>query len=385
MNPTDPISISISHTPRRRGLRKPKIIRENPGLMITTVITILLLFTVFVTPVFAATKLDDLSSRSTFSVMCDKTTTTIDNGIYCVSVQDVTGRYGEGTYTIATSARHPVPDTNVFYGGVDQNPGSTYLTVRVYNTSKEYVSTTSGPIQSPGYTLVALDTCSPVTTQNDNSVYTTWATQEGLLINQTIAVEGTTLEDSMVRVTTSITNNNADARRVGIRYVWDMMMDDEDGSWFAERLPDEDWIDTECEWVSPTFRRYAATNDPNRSIFIVWGNLTGFALTPPPTTPDLLQFAEWEGVFDHAFDYTPTGQTLAGPGADSAIAYYWGHDGANAITIESGESVSVTQYLHVTPPPPRDVPALIPIGIAALAGLLVFIGAGVIVRGRQSN
>jgi hypothetical protein len=353
--------------------------------MITTVITVLLLFTAFVTPVFAATKLADLSSGGMIAAtVVGKCTADIDNGIYRVSVQDVAGR---GTYTIATSTGHPVPNKNVFYGGVDQEPWSTYLTVRVYNTSKEYVSTTSGPVPSSEYTLVSLDTCSPVTTQNDNSVYTTWVTQEGLLINQTIAVEGTTLADSMVRVTTSITNNDATTSyRVGIRYVWDIMIGDEDGSWFAGRLPDANWTGTECGWAPPTFRRYAATNDPDRPIFTLVGTSKPIgALSPSPTTPDLLQFAEWKGVFNHAFDYTPTGQTLAGPGADSAIAYYWGHNEANAITLRPGESVSVTQYLHVTPPPPRDVPTLIPIGIAALAGLLVFIGAGVIVRGRRSE
>jgi hypothetical protein len=385
MNPTDPTSISISHTTRRRGLHTPEIIRGKHGLRITTVIAVLLLFTAFVTPVFAATKLADLSPEGMFSVMRTKIATrTIDNGIYCVSVQDAIGHYGEGTYTIATSTGHPVPDKNVFYGGVDQDPGSTYLTVKVYDTGKEYVSTTTGPAPSTGCTVASLDTCSPVTTQNDNSVCTTWTTPENLLINQTIAVEGSTLADSMVRMTTTITNNDADIHRVGVRYVWDIMIDDEDGSWFAERFPDADWIDAECEWDPPAFWKYNTTNDPNSSIFTIVGTSKPLSvLSPPPTTPDLLQFAAWDGVFDHAFDYTPTGQTLAGPGADSAIVYYWGHDDANAIILSSGESVSVTQYLHVTPPPPRDVPTLPPIGIAALAGLLVFIGAGVIVRGRR--
>ncbi len=189
----------------------------------------------------------------------------------------------------------------------------------------------------------------------------------------------------MVRVTTHITNNNARTQKVGVRYVWDTMIDTEDGSWFMERFPDANWIDTECEWDSPTFWRYNTTNDPNSSIFTIVGTLKPPSiLSPRPTNPDMLQFAAWDGVFDHAFDYMPTGQTLAGPGADSAIVYYWGHDDANAIILSSGESVSVTQYLHVTPPPARDVPTLTPIGIAALAGLLVFIGAGVIVRGRRN-
>ena len=385
MNPIDPTSISISHTPHRMGLRTAEIIRGKSGLRITTVITVLLLFTAFVTPVFAATKLADLSSGDMFGLMANKVDImTIDNGIYCVSVQDVTGHYGEGTYTIATSAGHPVPDKNVFYGGVDQDPGSTYMTVKVYDTGKEYVSTTTGPTPSSGCAVVPLDTCSPATTKNSNSVYTTWTTPENLLINQTIAAEGSTPDDSMVRVTTHITNNNARTQKIGVRYVWDTMIDTEDGSWFMERFPDANWIDTECEWDSPTFWRYNTTNDPNSSIFTIVGTLKPPSiLSPRPTTPDTLQFAAWDGVFDCAFDYTNNQTTIAGPGTDSAIVYYWGNDEANAMTLNQGESVSVTQYLYVTPPPPRDVPTMTSIGIVALAGLLVLIGAGVIVRGRR--
>ena len=351
---------------------------------------VLLIFTVFAVPVFAVTKLDDRISRdrTVMVAAAGKYTMDIDNGIYSVSVQNIIGRYGEGTYTIATGSEHPVPAKNVLYGGVDQDPGSTYLTVRVYETGREYVSTTSGPDNSPGYTVVALDYCSPDTKLSDNEISTTWVTREGLSINQTIAVEGSTSADSMVRVTTRITNTNDKSNlSVGVRYVWDLMIGDEDGSWFVEKCPDRDWIDTECEWIPPSFRNYAATNDPNSSRSIVWGNLTECDTPfPPATTPCILQFVAWgssgDGVFNHAFDYTPSGQTLAGSGSDSAIAYYWGDDETNAITLGPGESASVTQYLYVTPPPPLPVPNLTPIGIAALIGILGFIGAGVIRKRR---
>ena len=357
---------------------------------ILTAIIVLLISLVFTVPVFAATKLDDLmpGDQTVMAAAAGKYTIDINNGIYNVSVQKVIGRYGEGTYAIATGSRHPVPAMNVLYGGVDQDPGSTYLTVRVYETGREYVSTTSGPDHSSGYSVVRLDDCSPDTTLSDNEINTKWTTWEGLSINQIVAIEGSTSADSMVRVTTCITNNNdASDLSIGIRYVWDLMIGDEDGSWFAKRRPEGDWINTECEWVSPIFRNYVATNDPNSSISVVWGNLTGYdALTPPATTPHRLQFVAWgssgDGVFDHAFDYTPAGQTLAGSDSDSAIAYYWGDDETNAITLCPGESASVTQYLYVTPPPPLDIPNLTPICISALIGLLAFIGAGTIAKRR---
>ena len=372
-----------------------KLSRKKLRSAVLTVLLVLLISTVFVAPVFAATKLGNLISeditmgaRTVMMAAAVKYTTDIDNGIYSVSVQDVIGRYGEGTYTIATGSGHLVPVKNVLYGGVDHDPGSTYLTVRVYNTSREYVSTTTGPTQSSGYTVVALDDCSPDTALSGNAIHTTWTTGEGLLINQTLAIEGSTPADSRVRVTTHITNNNDTSDlSVGVRYMWDLTIGDEDGSWFMERRPDCNWTDTECEWDPPRFRNYAATNDPNSSILIVWGNLTGYdALVPPATTPDKLQFAAWgssgDGVFDHAFDYTPTGQTLAGSGSDSAIAYYWGDDETNAITLSPGEAVSVTQYLYVTPPPPLPVPNLTPVGMLVLIGILGFVGAGVIRKRR---
>ncbi|PXF60592.1 MAG: hypothetical protein C4B59_08720 [Candidatus Methanogaster sp.] len=367
-----------------------KIRRKKPGSVVPIAVLVLLISTVFVVPVFAATKPDNPIFRDgiVMTAAAGKDTMDLDNGIYSVSVLDVRGCSGEGTYTIATGSGHPVPNENVLWSDANHEFWSTYLTVRVYETGKEYVSTTTGPTQSSGYTVVDLDDCSPDTTLSGNEIHTTWTTGEGLLINQIIAIEGSMPTDSRVRVTTHITNNNDTANMsVGIRYVWDLAIGGEDGSWFAERRPDSDWIDTECEWVTLGFRNYATTNDPNSSIFIVWGNLTVYdALVPPATTPDRLQFVAWgssgDGVFDHAFDYTPTGQTLAGSGSDSAIAYYWGDDETNAITLSPGESDSVTQYLYVTPPPPLPVPNLTPIGIVTLIGLLTFIGAGVIARRR---
>lgn len=371
-----------------------------------SVVMALSMVTAFVTPISAATKLGDpgsgggagtgmvspMDAMGVRGVMgTGKYTTDVDNGIYYVSVQDVAGRWGEGTYTIATGSGHPVPNRNVLYGGADHDPGSTYLTVRVYDAGREYVSTTGGPAPSAGYIVTALDGCSPATTGAGNEVHTTWTTDEGLLICQAIAVAGTTPDDSMVRVTTTVTNNDAVTHRVGIRYLWDLMIDEEDGSWFAERYHSyhtSDWIETECEWASPTFRRYNATNDPNSSIFTIVGTSRGIGkLSPEPTAPDLLQFAAWgssgDGVFDHAFDYTPTGQTLAGAGADSAIAYYWGNTEANAMELAPGGSVSVTQYLQAIPPPPRDIPILTHLGVLVLVGLLALIGAGAIVKERE--
>jgi len=264
-----------------------------------------------------------------------------------------TGSPGVGTYTVATGSSHPSPGENVLYGGAAVSPWSTYLTVRVYDTSVEYVSTTSGPAPSTGYTVVALDTCSPSVSTVGNEVTTTWTTPENLTIQQVTAIEGTDLASSRVRVTTTVANNDATSHDVGIRYEWDLQIDGYDGSWLRERDPDGSWLDVETEWVSPTFERFETTNSPSTPVLNIFGTVTGPALLTP-TPPDLLQFAAWgfspsPGLYQYAFDFTPTGRTIAGFGLDSALAYYWGNSDANKIALSAGGgSTSVTTYLFAS-------------------------------------
>jgi hypothetical protein len=86
-------------------------------------------------------------------------------------------------------------------------------------------------------------------------------------------------------------------------------------------------------------------------VFLIFGTVTGpTTLTPAPTPPDLLQFADWWSIYSAAFDYTPTGQTVGGSSGDSAVAYYWGDNDGNAMTLDPGEGITVVQYLYATPP-----------------------------------
>jgi hypothetical protein len=285
-------------------------------------------------------------------------TVTISNGIYDVSVQDKTGLTGLGTYTVSTGTWHPLPNQDVLFAGVVQQPWSTYLTVRSYNTSTEYVSTSSSPTPSAGYNVVNLDTVSATgfSSPTPTSAVAWWdlntpADPDDLYIEQVIEVVGTTLADSRVRVSTEVTNTGAEPVDIGIRYEWDIVIDGFDGSWFAERNPDGPWIDVENEWTSPAFERFETTNDLASPMFSIFGTVTGSTtFTPPPTPPDLLQFAAWgsspsPGLFAFAFDFTPTARTVAGPGLDSAVAYYWGNTDGNAIRLNAGKGVIVTQYL----------------------------------------
>jgi hypothetical protein len=184
----------------------------------------------------------------------------------------------------------------------------------------------------------------------------TRADPDDLYIEQVVEVMGTTIADSSVRVSTEVRNTGAEPVDIGIRYEWDLMIDGIDGSWFAERNPDGSWIDVEAEWASPAFEQFETTDDPASPVLLIFGTVTGPAtLTPLPTSPDLLQFASWGSIYGRAFDYTPTGQTVAGSGEDSAVGYYWGDNSSNAITLDAGQGVTVTQYLYATPASPEPV------------------------------
>jgi len=280
-------------------------------------------------------------------------TITVTNGIFTLSVDD-TGT-GIGTYTVGTGASHPNPNQNVLFAGASHNPATTYLTVRVYHAAAagtEYVSTDSSPTPSSGFVLDWLDNyVTSVTQTGPTEVTTVWTLkQDMLLITQVTAIEGTTLADSRVRVTTTVTNlayGEVDYL-VGIRYEWDLMLDGSDNAQFKAVSPDSAWTDTEIAYAPPAFQKFATTNDPTAPMFEVFGTVNGpTTLTPAPTPPDRFVYAWWSGASGNAFDYTPAPLS----GMDSAVLYYWGDTLANAIELLPEESASVTQYIMPCPPP----------------------------------
>jgi PKD repeat protein len=290
-------------------------------------------------------------------------TITVTNGIFTLSVDD-TGT-GIGTYTVGTGASHPNPNQNVLFAGASHNPATTYLTVRVYHAAAagtEYVSTYSSPTPSPGFVLDKLDNyVTSVSQTGPTEVTTVWTLQQPdwLLITQVTAIEGTTLADSRVRVTTTVTNlyyGEVDYN-VGIRYEWDLEMDGADDAQIKEVNPDSAWTDTEIAYAPPAFQKFATTNAPTAPMFTVFGTVNGpTSLTPPPTPPDRFVYAYWSGAWGNAFDYTPVPMS----GMDSAVLYYWGDTLANAIDLSPegvGESASVTQYIMPCPPPEANFTA----------------------------
>ncbi len=292
-------------------------------------------------------------------------TASVVSPIFVAYVEDALDSDGVGTYTIATGASHPHPNENVLYGGADGYPWSSYNTIRVNGSMKEYVETTRGISPSPGYTIDRLDNyVTQFPTVVGNSIITRWTTPENLNITQTVETVGTTLSDSSVRVTTQIRNDNSSAQQVDVRYVWDLKINDSDDTLFKPRNPDGTFTNVFSAFTPPTFGYYEVTANSTDPPFSVFGSISQPAfLSPQPTTPDSFGYVSWGNAFWSAYDFTPGGCCK-----DSAVVYYWDP------TIQPGDSISLTAYITTEEKAitgdPKTVPAMAPIGIAALAGLL---------------
>jgi hypothetical protein len=317
----------------------------------------------------------------------------VSNGIYDVSV-DNTGD-DIGTYTVATGANNPTPDENVLYDGAAQEPGTTYLTVVDFTdpqTPVEYTSSSDPTITADaGYTLAHLDNFNPVVTQiSPTQVDTTWnvrAATGAPIFNvlQSIQIVGTTVQDSMVKVTTTITNLRQVDSTFAIRYLWDIQVANNDGAQVRTVDPTGSWLTTEQEWYLPTFKEWEATDNPTNPTFSIFGSV----INPTGATqPSPLQVTQWTDSFKAPFEYTVTPTKTV---TDSAILYYWGP----FVTAANGGIASVTAFLFtvsptvpVTPSTPTSVSTTgtipmqttgAPLGLL-LVGLAVAVGGALYPR-----
>ncbi len=266
---------------------------------------------------------------------------TATNGIYTVSVQDNLTADDVGTWTANTGPNHPYPDEDVLYGGVDQDTHTTYLTVRDVTGQTDYTSR-SGTSTTPPYTQEDLDDYALSVTQvSPTQIDTQWSvgTQSPIFdVLQSIKIVGTTYQDSLIQVTTHIINRGTEARTFAIRYYWDLAVAGDDGSQVRPREPDAPWQTTEEGWITPAFKEWEATDDPNNPTFSVYGSVT---YPSGSTPPGLLIAAEYTASRLNAYEYAPTGLDIT---EDSAMLYYW-----DPIIIQPRGSSSVTAFLFTAP------------------------------------
>ncbi|MBA2684872.1 MAG: PKD domain-containing protein [Gemmatimonadaceae bacterium] len=296
------------------------------------------------------------------------------NGFYSVFVNQLAGA-GVGQYTVRTGPSHPVtlsigtPQDVLFGFGA---PGTSYNTIHSFTTNTDYVND-DGSHARGAATFLLNPTHAGVTATvvalGATGFRTTYVlsgppnTPDALTIVEDVDTHGSTFETSTVEVTTKVMNNGGSNVSIGIRYLWDMQIGDDDGPTFQQLSPDAAVVFTEKSYTSPSFGFFRIQdNDGNipSPLFSVFGTVTQpSTITPVPVAPDLLENVSWPDAVSSPFAYTVTPTlTVSDPASgvnDNAILYFWGSSTANAIVLTPGGSRTVSQSLvsaQADAPPP---------------------------------
>lgn len=278
---------------------------------------------------------------------------------------------GIGQYTIMTGPNHPVTIStgspkNVLYG--DGSPSTSFNTIHSYTTGTDYVEIgllgTAPHLVPLGPTIPGVTAAvTPIGTSGFQTTFTTSSptVPDALKIVQVVAAHGSTFETATVEVTTTITNTGNAPVSIGLRYLWDVQIGEDDGPTFQQFSPNAPLILTEKSYAPPTFAFYRIQDNNNNTpspLFSVFGTVTGpTTITPVPTPPDVIDNASWPSSVGTAFFYTPTSGDVSSPNGtdDNAVLYYWGATQATAITIAPGASRTFSQSLvsaEANAPPP---------------------------------
>ncbi|MCK9356019.1 MAG: hypothetical protein M0R22_02560, partial [Dehalococcoidia bacterium] len=178
----------------------------------------------------------------------------VSNGIYKVSIFNEESSE-PGIFTVGTGDEHPHADADMLYGGGDESPGTSYLSVYDYTGEVVYTSDYSFSSEEPsgGYAIAYMGAWGVEFDSGQREASTLWSPGDGdLEVEQEVEVLGSSISDSAVRVTTKVTNRTGGTREVGIRYFWDMMVADEDGVWYATRDPKTTFSQDERIYTPPT-------------------------------------------------------------------------------------------------------------------------------------
>lgn len=281
------------------------------------------------------------------------------NTIYRVFVQDIPGE-AVGDYTATTGPNHPLgAGRNLLYGsGI---PGTSFNTFRSYTTMTDY--TVDGlSVAEPPFTKVSIRQFGATFPLGTSGTRTTYvlpgppATPDALTIVQDVNVIGTTFEDSYIEVRVEITNNSNVDTKIGIRYLWDLLIGSDDGPTFQTVNPISRLITNETKFSPPEFEAFQVAdndNNPNPPTYIVYGTVRCPANIGISTPPTRIQYAAWFASRATTFDYTidPNRNITLRPNNDSAVLYYWGHNEETAITLNAnGGSFSSVAALFATKP-----------------------------------
>ncbi|MGH7602304.1 MAG: hypothetical protein ACREOI_38550, partial [bacterium] len=198
------------------------------------------------------------------------------HAMYEVIVESTIGE-GVGLYTVKTGRSHPLgPNRELLGGGSKGLTGTSYNTIRSYNTNTDYVQTEFARGESP-FNTIWLDSLFISDTDIDtnyvavirNGDDTTGVairyllpnlmeTPDNLRITQRIFVRGTNFDNSWVEITTIVANTGAQNAAIGIRYFWDMIVAGDDGPVLAIKALDANFGQFESAFAPVDFAFYSA-------------------------------------------------------------------------------------------------------------------------------
>lgn len=333
-----------------------------------------------------------------------------------------------GTWTATTGSAHPAGEgLNVLYGSPTPGfPFTSNTVLRSYTSGRDY-ATGDKCTRLCGVVAPAVITVMNGSTEVGFRLRWTLSDPTPALPNGPVIeleqevvvvgpVDGTeSVDNTVIRETHTIRNFGPGPFRFGLRKLWDWQIGGDDGPFFGSCDTPEQACDVSMNLtadgsLSGTFpSAYVINQAPAVTVcpgqaprsgcnetppYLIAGTVAppaGAALSPPPTTPELLQFNHFFQLSSSCWlPDTLVNGALCGDkgvegGDDTAVAYFYGLTPATAITLGVNEDRSFTQYVAaarnacpgiISTPPSTTDSCCPPWNSTKLEQMLVYQGSG---------
>jgi hypothetical protein len=287
------------------------------------------------------------------------------NGVYRVRISDGQLPFKCGVWTAVTGSLHPAgPELPLLFSSSGQPINSSYTTLYSHVTGRSY---TTAFECTPLCEHVGPPQILPLTRDNTTVGYRlTWtfteppgiyvATPPLIRFVQDVLVDGPvdgseTIENSIVRETHTVENLGPGIFRFGLRKLWDLAIEADDGPLLGDCETPAAGCDRSLDLpiVGPVPAPIPAA--------LIFRSNPPTAACPgglPPDNPegcdapDLLQFNVWQIQFGTCFLADLFQGAECGQGGffdDTSLAYHYGVEAPTGVELVPGASRSFTQYL----------------------------------------
>lgn len=309
------------------------------------------------------------------------------NGVFRVRVSDGEQAFKCGVWTAVTGPLHPAgPGLELLFSFNGAPINSSYTTLHSHRTGRDY--TTVGEC-TPLCDFVGPPQVEPIEREGTIVGYRlAWTFAEPRSVRligeatirfaQEVVVEGPvdgteTPDNSIVRETHTVTNLGLGLFRFGLRKMWDLTIDADDGPWLGQCAEPTGACDRSLNLPvsgsagAPLPGAVIVRSNPPESAcppgvepnepdgcdgvdpWIVAASVSrASGLVPPPDPPQMLQFNWWPVIFGECWIPELVDGAECGVGGffdDTALAYFYGLTRQTAVVLRPNESRSFTQYL----------------------------------------